>query len=71
MKNTSARRVRRLLLALSSRLFAAEDETARRHGWEIKPRRGGWARTYRDPRFASLASDRDRAASAELAGRWP
>src|SRR5205823_5461851 len=43
-------------LALLSRaagdwLFQAEDERARRYGWQITARRGGPARTYRDPRF--------------------
>jgi hypothetical protein len=32
-------------------LFQAGDERARQHGWQVTARRGGLARTYRDPRF--------------------
>lgn len=38
------------------RLFQAEDAHARRYGWHITARRGGLARTYRDPRFDRLRS---------------
>jgi hypothetical protein len=38
------------------RLFQAEDARARQYGWHITARRGGLARTYRDPRFDSLRS---------------
>jgi hypothetical protein len=40
-----------LIRAASDRLFQAEDARARQHGWQITARRGGLARTYRDPRF--------------------
>jgi hypothetical protein len=32
-------------------LFQGDDGRARQHGWQITVRRGGLARTYRDPRF--------------------
>jgi len=36
------------------RLFREQDESARRHGWDVQLRHGGLSRTYRDPRFDSL-----------------
>jgi hypothetical protein len=40
-----------LIRAAGARLFQAEDTRARQYGWQITARRGGLARTYRDPRF--------------------
>jgi hypothetical protein len=40
-----------LIWRVGDRLFRAEDACARQHGWQIAARRGGLARTYRDPRF--------------------
>ena len=40
-----------LIRAAGERVFQAEDERARQYGWQITARRGGLARTYRDPRF--------------------
>jgi hypothetical protein len=37
--------------AFGARMFAIDDRTAIQHGWTITRRRGGLARTYRDPRF--------------------
>ena len=45
-----------LIRAAGDRLFQAEDERARRYGWQIMARRGGLARTYRDPRFDRFRS---------------
>ena len=39
-----------------NRLFAADDATAREHGWQIIPRHHGLSRQYRDPRFDTLIS---------------
>lgn len=44
-------RLARLIRAAGDRLFQAEDARARQYGWQITARRGGLARTYRDPRF--------------------
>jgi hypothetical protein len=41
----------RLIRAAGDRLFQAEDAHARQYGWQVTTRRGGLARTYRDPRF--------------------
>jgi hypothetical protein len=41
----------RLVRAAGDRLFQAEDIRASQNGWQITARRGGLARTYRDPRF--------------------
>lgn len=41
----------RLIRAAGDRMFQAEDARARQYGWHITARRGGLARTYRDPRF--------------------
>jgi hypothetical protein len=41
----------RLIRAVGDRLFQAEDARARQYGWQITVRRGGLARTYRDPWF--------------------
>jgi len=51
-----ARRLALLIRAAGDRLFQAEDERARQHGWQITARRGGLARTYRDPRFDRFRS---------------
>ncbi len=45
-----------LIRTVGGRLFQAEDARARQYGWHIMARRGGLARTYRDPRFDSLRS---------------
>ena len=45
-----------LIRAAGDRLFQAEDERARQYGWQITVRRGGLARTYRDPRFDPFRS---------------
>src|SRR5215472_6106228 len=45
-----------LIRATGNRLFQAEDARARQYGWQITARRGGLARTYRDPRFDRLRS---------------
>jgi len=45
-----------LIRAAGDRLFQAEDTRARQYGWQITARRGGLARTYRDPRFDRLRS---------------
>jgi hypothetical protein len=50
------RRLALLLRAAGDRLFQAEDERARRYGWQITARRSGLARTYRDPRFDRFGS---------------
>jgi hypothetical protein len=44
-------RLVRLVRAAGDRLFQAEDIRASQNGWQITARRGGLARTYRDPRF--------------------
>jgi RecJ-like exonuclease len=44
-------RLVRMVRAAGDRLFQAADIRASRNGWQIKARRGGLARTYRDPRF--------------------
>jgi hypothetical protein len=44
----------RVLNAVGSKIFRADDRHAREHGWQISPRHGGLSRTYRDPRFDSL-----------------
>ena len=43
------------LRAAGERIFAADDQAAREHGWEIVTRHGGLSRRYRDPRFDTLA----------------
>jgi DnaJ-class molecular chaperone len=45
-----------LIRAAGNRLFQAEDERAKQYGWQITVRRGGLARTYRDPRFDRFRS---------------
>jgi RecJ-like exonuclease len=45
-----------LIRAAGDRLFQAEDERARQYGWQVTARRGGLARTYRDPRFDRFRS---------------
>ncbi|MGP0028745.1 MAG: hypothetical protein ACLPKE_36130 [Streptosporangiaceae bacterium] len=49
-------RLARLIRAAGDRLFQAEDARARQCGWQITARRGGLARTYRDPRFDRFRS---------------
>ena len=44
-------RLVRLVRAAGDLLFQAEDIRASQNGWQITARRGGLARTYRDPRF--------------------
>lgn len=44
-------RLARLIRTAGDRLFRDADAHASRHGWQITTRRGGLARTYRDPRF--------------------
>jgi hypothetical protein len=40
--------------ATGDRLFGKDDAIARDNGWTIEVRRGGFGRTYRDPRFDQL-----------------
>jgi hypothetical protein len=47
-------RLARLIRTIGDQLFQAEDARARQRGWQILARRGGLARTCRDPRFDSL-----------------
>ncbi len=49
-------RLARLIRTAGDRLFQAEDARARQYGWQITARRGGLARTYRDPRFDRFRS---------------
>jgi DnaJ-class molecular chaperone len=42
------------LAGIAQRVFAASDADARRHGWQVTITRGGFGRTYRDPRFDYL-----------------
>jgi hypothetical protein len=44
-------RLARLIKTVGDRLFRDADTRASQHGWQITARRGGLARTYRDPRF--------------------
>lgn len=46
----------RLIRTAGNRLFQAEDARARQYSWQITTRRGGLARTYRDPRFDRFRS---------------
>jgi hypothetical protein len=39
---------------VGTRLFAANDREAARHGWQITQLQGGLGRSYRDPRFDTL-----------------
>jgi hypothetical protein len=50
--------------AAGDRLFCADDERAREHGWEVRSGRFGLSRNYRDPRF-------DRLGEQEWAEREP
>jgi hypothetical protein len=50
------RRLALLIRAAGDRLFQAQDERASQYGWQITVRRGGLARTYRDPRFDRFRS---------------
>ena len=47
-------RLARLIRIAGDRLFRDADTHASQHGWQITARRGGLARTYRDPRFDRL-----------------
>ena len=42
--------------ALTQRMFAAPDAAAQQRGWQVTSTRGGFGRSYRDPRFDTLAS---------------
>jgi uncharacterized phage protein len=44
-------RLARLIRTVGDRLFRDTDTRASQYGWQITTRRGGLARTYRDPRF--------------------
>lgn len=44
-------RLARLIRTVGDRLFRDADTRASEYGWLITTRRGGLARTYRDPRF--------------------
>lgn len=46
----------RLVRAFGSKIFQKDDQFAADQGWQIVSRHGGLSRTYRDPRFNSLAS---------------
>ena len=50
-RGPTARWLARFLTAVGERLFAADDQTAAQHGWQITARQGGAGRSYRDPRF--------------------
>lgn len=39
-------------------LFAADDDRAGQHGWQVTQTRGGRGRRYRDPRFDALGDSR-------------
>ena len=49
-------RLARLIETVGDRLFRDADVRASQHGWQITTRRGGLARTYRDPRFDRLSN---------------
>jgi hypothetical protein len=55
-----SRTLRDLLLrgisVIGGKIFLADDCRARKQGWQIIPRHGGFSRTYRDPRFDLLAA---------------
>ncbi|HEY2443745.1 MAG TPA: hypothetical protein VGI31_11455 [Streptosporangiaceae bacterium] len=53
-RGRAARWLAGLAEAAGRRWFAADDRAAIGHGWQITARRGGLARSYRDPRFDSL-----------------
>ena len=42
--------------ALTQRMFAAPDAAARQRGWQVSCTHEGFGRSYRDPRFNTLAS---------------
>jgi hypothetical protein len=50
-----AKALRRQIRVKGDRLYKRDDALAQRNGWTIEVRRGGLARTYRDPRFDRLA----------------
>jgi hypothetical protein len=52
----TTRRLALLIRKVGDRLFHAEDARARQYGWQVTARRGGLARTYRDPRFDRFRS---------------
>jgi len=41
---------------LTRRMFAALDAAALQRGWQVSSTHGGFGRSYRDPRFDTLAS---------------
>jgi hypothetical protein len=47
-----------LLERAGQTVFRADDESARRHGWQVKAGRFGLSRVYRDPRFDLLPAER-------------
>jgi len=48
--------VRARLGLCGERIFAASDNAARHHGWQIAVTQAGLGRRYRDPRFDTLAA---------------
>ena len=48
--------VRAKRTALTQRMFAAPDAAAHQQGWQISSTHAGFGRSYRDPRFDTLAS---------------
>jgi hypothetical protein len=49
-------RLARRIRTAGDRLFRDADTRASQYGWQITARRGGLARTYRDPRFDRFRS---------------
>jgi cytochrome c553 len=49
-------RLRATLIAVAERAFTAADADARQHGWQVTSIQGGLGRSYRDPRFDTLAA---------------
>jgi len=47
-------KLRRLLRAITQRVFDAADGDAYRYGWQVTATHSGFGRTYRDPRFDQL-----------------
>jgi hypothetical protein len=65
------RRFEKLVLRLGNRLFTRADAEAARHGWQVVRRRGGLARTYRDPRFSAFVQCEACAGEGVTAAREP
>jgi hypothetical protein len=62
--------IRRHRRDLSDRIYAADDERARRHGWDVTKSTellGLGTRTYRDPRFNDRRQRNPRAAPQLIA----